>query len=112
MTRIKDKDELQYRQIHPNCMKNCMPLRVAFAPTGKDAGKLSFDRSASITAEESHDAFQARGLKSTGVHGLTPGGCSEEPNPIECFAVRSQIIRIILMRTLVICPRARIEENP
>ena len=86
MTKLDDQDEVQFRQVNPSWMEEGGPSRLAFMPTTKDDGKLSLDRSVSTTVKRSYDDFRALGLRSDGVFGLTPGECSEDPYPVECYA--------------------------
>ena len=86
MDKIKDQDELQFRQINPSWMEEDGPSRLAFIPTRKDDGKLFLDRSASTTAKKCHDDFCALGLQSESVYGLTPRELLEGPHPVECFS--------------------------
>ena len=85
MIKIDDQEEVQYRQINPVWMDSTGPSRLAFMPTPKDDGKLSLDRSATITAKESFENFILLGLRSDGVYGLTPSEFAEAPNTVECF---------------------------
>lgn len=86
MTKIDDRDEVQFRQVNPSWMEENEPSRLAFIPTKKDDGKLSLDRSVSTTAKKSYDDFRALGLRSDGVFGLTPGEFADAPNAIGCYA--------------------------
>lgn len=85
MTKLNDPNEVQFRQVNPSWMEEDGPSRQAFIPTKKDDEKLSLDRSASTTAKQSYDNFRSLGLKSSGVFGITPEECEDDPNPIECF---------------------------
>ena len=85
MKPIDDKNEVQFRQVHPNWVEEGEPSRLAFIPTTKDEDKLSLDRSANLNSKESFDNFRALGLQSEGVYGLTPNEFSEEPHSIECY---------------------------
>jgi hypothetical protein len=85
---LEHKDELLYRQIHPNFYDDNHPGSPQFAPTVKDEGKLSVDRGSITTTEASHALFIANGFKSAAVYGLTVGEFGVEsllchPDPLE-----------------------------
>jgi len=83
--KLKDPQEIQFRQIHPKWMESDGPSRQAFIPMRNDDGKLSLDRSATTTAEDSFNNYIGLGLCSGGVYGLTPSEFEGKPNPVECF---------------------------
>lgn len=85
MTKILDLDEVQFRQINPNFIDDGIPSSQAFSPTRKDEGKLSLDRSATVSAEAAHEGFLSRGLRSEAVFGLTPEEFAQGDSPVECF---------------------------
>ena len=41
MAKIKDPDEVQFRQVNPKWIDEGVPTREAFLPMGNDDGKLS-----------------------------------------------------------------------
>lgn len=86
MTKLEDSNEIQFRQVNPSWIEEDQPSRLAFIPTRKDNRRLSLDRSASTTAKKAFEDFQALGLKSAGVYGLTPSEFEDAPHPVECFA--------------------------
>jgi hypothetical protein len=78
---LKDKSELTYRQIHPNFLKKGVPVSNRFMPSARDENKLSVDRGSMLSAAESHANYQAIGLRSSAVFGVTVGEFSDEGIP-------------------------------
>lgn len=86
MSKIDDSGEVQFRQIHPSWMEEGDPTRQAFAPSTKDEGCLSLDRSLGINAKQSYENYTSLGLKSEAVYGITVGEFEAQPHPIPCHA--------------------------
>lgn len=80
-TTLGDQDEVLFRQIHPTFYDNSHPASPQFAPTPKDEGKLSVDRSSLTTAAAAHALFTGNGFQSAAVYGLTVGEFSKEILP-------------------------------
>lgn len=78
---IADQDELLFRQIHPNFHDKSHPGSPQFAPTPKDEGLLSVDRSTITTAAAAHALFTGNGFQSAAVYGLTVGEFGAESLP-------------------------------
>ena len=90
MTRppLEDNEEVLFRQIHPNFYDGSYPGSPQFAPTAKDEGRLSVDRSSNTTAEASHALFTGNGFSSAAVYGVSVGEFGAEklpchPDPLE-----------------------------
>jgi hypothetical protein len=82
---LDDEQEVLFRQIHPSFMQGdevssipFAPTSQAFAPTAKDGGYLSVDRSSKTSAAESFKLFNGNGSSSAAVYGLTVGEFSVE----------------------------------
>ncbi len=69
--KLTDEAEIVFRQIHPNCMHDGEPSSDRFRPSEKDANMLSVDRSALVSAEQSHTLYTANGNASAAVFGLS-----------------------------------------
>ena len=87
---LDDKDEVLFRQIHPSFIQDgevssqpFVPTSQAFAPTPKDDGFLSVDRSSITSAGESYRLFTSNGHSSSAVYGVTVGEFSDEA--IQCI---------------------------
>lgn len=80
--KLSDNDEALFRQIHPSWMDGDHPSSQPFVPTPKDDGKVSLDRSAVVTAEQSFVNY-TKDKESVAVYGLTVGEFSVEQ--IDCF---------------------------
>lgn len=70
-------DELLHRQVHPSFLEAGRPSSSAFAPSKKDAGRLSVDRSSMVSARDSFEAFTSAGFVSAGVWDVAVGECRE-----------------------------------
>ena len=81
MAKLTDEAEILFRQIHPNYMSNGMPSSDRFRPTSNDGGRLSVDRSALVSAAESHELYVSNGRASTAVFGVSVGECLAEQLP-------------------------------
>ena len=81
MAKLTDEAEILFRQIHPNHMSNGNPSSDRFRPTPNDAGKLSVDRSAIVSAAESYHNYINNGRASAAVFGVSVGECLEEQLP-------------------------------
>ena len=88
---LDDNDEILFRQIHPSFIQDgevssqpFAPTSQAFAPTPKDDGFLSVDRSSMTSASDSHRLFTSNGHSSSAVYGVTVGEFSAEEIP--CIA--------------------------
>jgi len=81
--KLVDEDEVLYRQVHPNFFDGEQPSSQAFAPTPKDNGKLSVDRSSLTTAGKAYELY-TKNYKSIGVWGLTVGEFGAEE--LDCFS--------------------------
>lgn len=85
---ISDKDELLFRQVHPNFVDAGELSSAAFRPTAKDNGQLSVDRSSLTTSEASYRLHTvSKGLSSAGTYAVSVGDFSEVevtcyPDPI------------------------------
>jgi hypothetical protein len=85
---LDDDEELLFRQVHPNFLRDGRPTGQAFRPTQKDAGKLSVARGVLTTAQRAYEHYtNARGLRSAGTWGITVAECKKEglvarPDPL------------------------------
>jgi hypothetical protein len=83
-----DDDEILYRQVHPNFVRDGRPTSQAFRPMPKDQGKLSVARGSLTTAASAYEHHTvALGLGSAGTWGLTVGECDAQaltvlPDPL------------------------------
>jgi hypothetical protein len=68
---LDDPQEVLFRQIHPSCLHDGEPASDQFKPRPSDDGLLSVDRSALITAAESHTLYTGNGRQSAAVYGVT-----------------------------------------
>ncbi|AUW46857.1 hypothetical protein [Rhizobium leguminosarum] len=82
---LEDKDEILFRQIHPSFIQDgelssqpFTPTSQAFAPTPKDEGYLSVDRSSMTSAGDSYRLFTSNGHASSAVYGVTVGEFCEQ----------------------------------
>lgn len=71
MSELTAADEVLFRQIHPEFIEGEYPTSQAFAPTPKDYGKLSVDRSSITNAKASHELYTRTGLSSVAVFGVS-----------------------------------------
>jgi hypothetical protein len=85
---LTDENEVLFRQIHPTFIQDGQPSSQPFAPTPKDANRLSVDRSSLTTAADSHALFTGNGHASEAVYGVSVGEfgqadlpCHSEPLP-------------------------------
>lgn len=81
---LDDSDEILFRQIHPKFYDNSHPASPQFAPTPKDAGHLSVDRSSKTDAAAAHALFTGNGFESAAVYGLTVGEFATES--LQCYS--------------------------
>jgi len=81
---LDEADEVLFRQIHPNFFENSHPGSPQFAPTPKDEGKLSVDRSSLTDAAGAHALFTGNGFESAAVYGLTVAEFNAESLP--CYS--------------------------
>lgn len=70
---INQRDEVLFRQIHPNCLHGGVPGSNVFRPTPTDQNKLSVDRSSVTDAQGAHAVYIAAGRLSVAVFGVTVG---------------------------------------
>lgn len=77
-----NRDEILFRQIHPNCMHDGQPASDRFKPQPNDAGLMSVDRSAVTDAMGSYALYTSTGNQSAAIYGVTVGEFGEEV--IEC----------------------------
>jgi hypothetical protein len=82
--KLTDANEVLFRQIHPSQFLDGEPASSAFIPSSKDENKLSVDRSALTTAQQSYTTYTSNGLASVAVFGVTVGEFSG--HQIECLA--------------------------
>jgi hypothetical protein len=85
---LDDEDEILFRQIHPNFFEDGHVASSSFAPTAKDEGKLSVDRSSLTTASGAFALYTGDGHQSAAVFGIIVGEFGAEnlpchPDPIE-----------------------------
>jgi hypothetical protein len=79
MTALPDDEELLFRQVHPNFVRDGRPSSQAFRPTPKDEGKLSVACESLTTAAAAYELFTAGlGLASAGTWGVAIGECREQ----------------------------------
>jgi hypothetical protein len=78
---LDSTEEVLFRQIHPTQYDNSHPASGQFAPSLKDEGKLSVDRSSITTADASHALFTGNGFDSAAVYGVSVGEFSAESLP-------------------------------
>lgn len=83
---LTNRDEVLFRQIHPNCMHNGEPASDRFKPQPSDAGLMSVDRGAITVPSASHALYISNGLQSAAVYGVAIGefagetiACGEDP---------------------------------
>lgn len=88
---LSDQAEMMLRQIHPSCLHDGNPASDQFTPREQDAGKMSIDRGALVSASIAHARYVASGQrKSAAVYGLTVGEfaaenivCLPDPQPAD-----------------------------
>ena len=90
---IDDREEVLFRQIHPNFYDNNYPGSGQFAPSPKDENKLSVDRSTLTTPATSHRLFTGNGFQSSAVYSVTVGEFDSEglpchPDPLKAEGVQ------------------------
>ena len=84
LSKLTDDDELLHRQVHPSFVRDGRASSQAFRPTPKDSGRLSVDRGALRSAEESHLRYTTDlGLSSAGTWAVAVGECSACDLPVE-----------------------------
>jgi hypothetical protein len=73
---LSDPQEMLFRQVHPNFVRDGRPSSQAFRPTKKDEGKLSVARGSMTSAENAfrHHAERLQ-LPSAGTWGVLVGEC-------------------------------------
>lgn len=81
---LTDEDEIFFRQIHPNFFDSGEPASNRFCPSKQDDNRMSGDRAAMVTAQQSHTNFIRSGRKSAAVFGLTVREFGAEE--IACYA--------------------------
>ena len=96
--KILDDDEVMFRQIHPSSLQNGEPASDRFRPYASDGHLMSVDRSALITAEQSHSLYTSTGRKSAAVFGVSVREFGDEA--IDCLIHlkrlnSSQLIRLM-----------------
>jgi hypothetical protein len=85
---LPDDEELLFRQVHPNFVRDGRPSSQSFRPTVKDAGKLSVARGSLTTPAAAYELYTAAlGLPSAGTWALSVGECREQilnvlPDPL------------------------------
>jgi hypothetical protein len=73
-TSLTNIDELLYRQVHPNWVRDGRVTSQAFRPTKKDTDRLSVSCSSRTNAEGAYALHTgAKGLQSVGTWGVTVG---------------------------------------
>ena len=84
-TRLRERDEVLFRQVHPKQMDGDIPGSGAFKPSTNDEGRMSVDRS-SITSPEGSFTLhtESKGLQSQGVWGVSVG--EFESKDVVCHA--------------------------
>ncbi len=87
---LEDSDEVLLRQIHPNFYDDNHPASPQFAPTPKDQGKLSVDRSAITTAGAAHVLFIGNGFASAAVYGVSVGEFGAERLPCHADPLKAE----------------------
>ena len=77
---LETSSDLLWRQIHPTFIQDGRVTSMAFRPTPKDQGRLSFVQEArGISAEEAYDYHtETLGFASSGVWAVTVGEVIEE----------------------------------
>lgn len=76
--------EILFRNVHPNDFDNGRVNSSCFDPSASHGFKLSLDRGAICTAQNSYERHVAGGLASVGVFGVL---CSDfQEQSINCFA--------------------------
>jgi hypothetical protein len=80
---LNDHDELLFRQVNPNWIREGRVSSQAFRPMPKDGGLLSVDRASMTTAEASHRLFtEELRLASAGVWAITVAECAAQDLPV------------------------------
>ena len=75
---ITDVDELLFRQVNPNWVREGRVSSQAFRPMPKDEGRLSVDRGSLTTPAASFTLFtEGLGLASAGTWAITVGECKD-----------------------------------
>lgn len=82
--KLLDEDEVMFRQIHPSSLQNGEPASDRFRPYASDGHLMSVDRSALITAEQSHSLYTSTGRKSAAVFGVSVREFGDEA--IDCLS--------------------------
>lgn len=85
--KLRDLDELMFRQIHPSFYQLGKPASDRFRPGPKDGGMLSVDQSSKTSAEAAHALYTSSGRKSAAVFAVSVGefrkeGLSCYPDPL------------------------------
>ncbi len=76
---ITDADELLFRQVNPNWIREGRVSSQAFRPMPKDEGLLSVDRGSMTTPEASYRLFtEGLALSSAGTWGVTVAECTAQ----------------------------------
>ena len=76
---INDADELLFRQVNPNWIREGRVSSQALRPTPKDSGLLSVDRGSMTTPEASFRLFtETLALASAGTWAVTVGECMSQ----------------------------------
>jgi hypothetical protein len=76
---LSDQQEMLFRQVHPNFVRDGRPSSQVFRPTKKDGGKLSVARGSLTTAEDAFRHHTERlQLPSAGTWGVLVGECMEQ----------------------------------
>jgi len=79
--RLRDTDELLYRQIRRDQIDEGQPGSHAFRPLPKDQNMLSLDRGALTTPRAAHVLFIEIGFESVRVYGIAVGELARESIP-------------------------------
>jgi hypothetical protein len=88
LKQLTDKEELLFRQVHPDLLDGDIPASSNFKPRKSDHDKLSVDRASVTTAQKAFELYTSNGLKSVAVYALTVEefeaekiACFEDPVP-------------------------------
>lgn len=90
MTLLTDKNEVLYRQIHPEYFTDGEPSSDRFKPYPSDNGFMSTDRASLISPVESHRMYVSQGKASAAVFGLSVGEFGNENIPCSADPVTDE----------------------
>lgn len=83
-SRLTDRDEILFRQVHPAWVRDGRPSGQAFRPTAKDHGRLSVARGVLTTAQAAYEHYTASlGFQSAGTWAVSVGECRGLSLPTE-----------------------------